>query len=148
MSWMDDRLGERKVLEEREQRIFAEAPRLHGELWKEILKQIEEAKTKGFKILMVDPDEIVLPVNPSPGPRSVNPRKLRLNLKKDHSVLVANMTGGDATFTIDLYNNEVVLKHEDKVLSVSEATILVLDRFLFPELKRLDAHKLGIWKNL
>jgi hypothetical protein len=67
MSWIDDRLSEKKTLEERSMRIYSEAPRIHGELWKEILAQIEEAKSKGFeKILMMTAGEILLPVVPAP----------------------------------------------------------------------------------
>jgi hypothetical protein len=38
------------------------------------------------------------------------------------------------------------MKHEGKTLSVPNAAIVILDRFLFPDLKRLDVNILTAWK--
>jgi hypothetical protein len=147
MSWIDDRLSEKKTLEERSMRIYSEAPRIHGELWKEILAQIEEAKSKGFeKILMMTAGEILLPVVPAPGPNSANPKKLSLQLKTDHTALVAKISGTEFALPLEVDGGQVVIKHEGKTLSVQNLAVVILDRFLFPDLKRLDVNHITAWK--
>jgi hypothetical protein len=148
MTWIDDRLSERKAEEVRRSRIFSEAPRLHGELWREIIIQIDEARKKGFgKILIPSPgSEILLPVEPAPGSHSASPRKLSLELKKDHSAIVAKIGDGDLTLPVEADSDRVVLKYEGNTLTVSNAATVVLDQFLFPELKRLDVNHLIAWK--
>lgn len=147
MSWIDERLSEKSALEARSTRIFSEAPRIHGELWKEIMAQVEEARGKGFgKILMMKPDEILLPVDPPPGRGSASPRTLSLNLKADHSAIVAKISGTELPFPLEVEGDKVVMKHEGKTLSVQNAAVVTLDRFLFPDLKRLDVNHITAWK--
>jgi hypothetical protein len=147
MSWIDDRLSEKKALEERSMRIYSEAPRIHGELWKEIVVQINEAKGKGFeKILMMQPEEILLPVNPEAGQTSAAPRTLSLHLKRDHTAITAKISGTELALPLEVESGRVVMKHEGKTLSVQNAAVVILDRFLFPDLKRLDVNHITAWK--
>jgi hypothetical protein len=149
ISWIEQRLAEREALDARERQIFTESPTIHGQLWNELTSQLQEAKKKQhFAKIMFMNGEVLLPVDPRAGQDYSEPRKLKLQLSKDRSAIVAEVTGGNATFSVDAEGQTVFLKFENKKVSIQQAAMLILDKFLFPELKRLDVNFLTAWKGL
>jgi len=131
MTWIDERARERKQLEANRQLVFSQADKVFEALWNEIDICIEWAK------------ENRLPVDTNGSPRDrlvlmtgkTERKELRLTLSKDrHSILVKG-SPAITKLMIDVCDGRIVcLKHNDKKIDPPDAAILVLDRFLFPDL--------------
>lgn len=140
MNWIDDRVAERESITRRNQLIKASAEKVFNTLWEEIEKWLAEARNKGGFLIHTNGTlyerMIFASISPPPSEPSRNPKRLTVKLTKDKSAIVAIEFGvSPVKLLLDVRPNDVVcLKHNDKQVSMSEAAILVLDPFLFPEL--------------
>ena len=131
MSWIDERLAERKALADRNRLLDEHAVSIYEAVWEEMMKVVEEAKTKGGLALFpnggLQKRHITWAV-PS------NDRTLNFTMK-DKRQIRASGTGVDLVFELDICDGGVVcLKYGVSQVSEQEAARAILDPFLFPEL--------------
>ena len=130
MSWIDERLAERKALAERNRLLDDHAVSIYTAVWDEMMKLVEEAKTKGFALFprgTLQKRHILWAV-PS------NDRTLNFTMV-DKRQICATGDGVDLLFELDICDGGVVcLKHKSTQVSEQETTRLILDPCLFPEL--------------
>jgi hypothetical protein len=131
MSWIDERLAERKALAEYNRLLDDHAVGIYTAVWNEMMTFVEEAKTKGFANLLTNGSlqnrRLILAV---PG----NDKTLSLTMT-DKRTIRANSPGKEVRFDLDICDGGIVcLKHADEQVSEQEAAKLILDPFLFPDL--------------
>ncbi len=142
MSWIDDRLAERDRRNERAELILSHAEEIFVNLWKEIKRCVEEAKSKGLHVSANgSPNEhVTLIPDPIQPPRAFGEevsrspvsKRLRVKLEKDAEITV---DGPPHKIAIDVCeDNAVCLKINGKPISLPNAARAILDPFLFPEL--------------
>jgi precorrin-2 methylase len=131
VSWIDDRIEEKRLLEEHKQVAFVKAGSLFQALWDEIARCATEAAQKGIPAAtsMAAGTHVVYLSSP---PKAGAARKeIALTLAKDRTSIVIT---GSAVKKLEIalsQGDSVCLKHDGKQISVPEAAILLLDPFLF-----------------
>jgi hypothetical protein len=131
MTWIDDCLAKRKVLEDREGTIRTFGERSYDELWDVISKFVVEAKNKGM-----------MPVHTNGSPRRriirfncvPSPRELRLDLDEGCSGISIS---GSSISRIKIgagTDNVTFLERDGEKISAQDAARLILQPFLFPDL--------------
>lgn len=145
MSWIDDRLAERKVLEERNHLLDDHAVDIYTAVWKEMMTFVEEAKTKGFSNLLpngsVQNRRIILAVHG-------NDEALSLTMSNKR-IIRASLPGKELLFDLDVCDGGIVcLKHDGEQVNEQEAARRILDPFLFPDLPAPQPRipPIEIWK--
>lgn len=132
MSWIDDRLSEQKKREEDSALIREHAESIYNDLWNEITGWLKEAKEKGIPV----------GTNGAPHRRIVwrsretggNRIELKINLEKEKGEISIS-GGGISKLLLSVCDDGVVcLKHDGAQISIHDAAIAILDRFLFPDL--------------
>jgi len=134
MSWIDERLAQRKALNERNQLLDEHAAEIYAAIWKEMMTFVEEAKSKGFTDLL-------------PNGTAQN-RRLILGNPDHNRTIMLTMTdkrvirGGSLSFELDICDGGIVcLKHDGEQVSERDAARLILDPFLFPEFSPVTSKK-------
>jgi len=137
MSWLDEKLAERKATQEKRALIQAEAVNIYQALWDEIVQITDEAKQKGFDVSRNGclQDRIVRRSVPPPlGRRTQRPLEFHLVLSQDKTLIE---TTGDCEvqFFLDLCHDGIVCLRDKlgKEVTPQRAAISILDPFLFPE---------------
>jgi hypothetical protein len=132
MTWIEERLAQRKALEERTRLIVEHTPAVYQAVWDEILRFVKDGQAAGM----------VLSTGGSARARVVECHTLgdpsatrQLTVSADDGQLVAGFGMGTVMiFRFDVCADGVVcLKHEGTRVSEREAARLILDPFLFPE---------------
>ena len=114
MSWIDDGMEESRRRRERKKLIAENAEGIFNGLWKELLRWIGEAKTKGFQ----------LETNGSAYTRVVNlsDRHLEIALDKDAEKITVRGSGVEVDVLIDVSpDNVTYLNYKGKSISLTEA---------------------------
>jgi hypothetical protein len=130
MTWIDDRMQQRREASRRATLIASEAERTYAILWEEIADCVREAEGKGIQVIM----------NGSPHERMVvlpgNPRKeLHVRLKKEKQLIAISGIEPPFELWFDLGDDNVVCLTKDGVkINPEVAAQAILDPFLFPEL--------------
>lgn len=141
MSFIDDRLAERKELERRNNLIDEHAIPIYEALWKKIAEHVKEAHEKGLPVLTngsLQNRIVRMSVDPAPHQSGRRPDEFRLVLKNDR-ISARGDRGLNLEFTLDVCPDGLVcLKAQGMEISVEEAAIRILDPFLFPDLPRLS----------
>jgi hypothetical protein len=141
MSWIDDRLADRNALRARETLIKEHAISIYEALWNKLVEHIEDAKTKSFDLFTngaLQNRKVILWKKELSGEYAKTSEELTFRL--DGKVIFARSANGlDLSFYLDVCPDGVVcLKTTgDKQISIEEASIAILDLFLFPDLPPL-----------
>jgi hypothetical protein len=138
MSWIDERVEQRRRLVERNKAVAEGAEVLFNDLWEEITAQAKEAHEK-FVAVGIDGsahEKIVWAPNVSSLAQPTNRRELKINLHKEREQISISGTEFSMILTIEVCEDGVVcLKYNGKPVLIQEAARLILDQFLFPELQ-------------
>jgi len=142
MSWIEDRLGQRKRLKEHRQIIAEGAESLFESLWQEIVGNVKEAAEKGLQVGTngAGYERIVWEsMTPRPGQRSANRKEVKITLRKEREAVSISETTPlsepyDFQITVD-DNGVVSLAFNGAKWSIQKAAQFILDRFLFPDVQ-------------
>jgi len=141
VSWIDERIEEKRRLEERKQIVLVKAGSLFAALWNEIARCVTEAAQKGIPAaISVAAGNHVVYV-PSKGGAFAR-KEITLSLPKDRtSIAIA----GSPVRKLDIDRSEgdgdgVGLKRDGKQISIPDAAVLLLDPLIFAD---LPAHDVG-----
>jgi hypothetical protein len=132
VSWIDERLEEKRLWEERKQIAFVKAGSLFEALWDEIARCATEAAQKGIPAAtsMAAGNHVVYLSSP-PTKAGVARKEITLTLAKDRtSIAIA----GSAVKKLEIalsHGDSVCLKHDGNEITVSDAAILLLDPLFF-----------------
>jgi hypothetical protein len=147
MNWLDDCSRERNRLDVHSKEIAMRGHEVFESLWRDVTRWIEEAKTKGHLLSTNGTPEsrtVKLEFKPLNAHAMLLPKVLKLNVAEDRSLISAVFpdTEGDIKLLLDICDDGVIcMKHEGKRIYPSDAAILILRRFIFPEqhgIKRED----------
>jgi hypothetical protein len=137
MTWIDDRLAQRKMLEECNELIASSAEEIYDGLWEEIARFVDEAKKKGLPVFTNGkPHERVVGLVMVPGPNEsfAMSKELRIKLLKGERCIKAHGPKVDIRLSLDVCRDNVVcLKYGENEIRTDAAAKLILDKFLFPE---------------
>jgi hypothetical protein len=137
MSWIDERLAESGETERVNQLIAEGAEKVYEDLWKEVMGFAEEAKTKGFMIRPNDsPHERLLRLFRDPhDQRLERAEELRLGLAPDKKTITGSTRTAQFRFDLDVCDGGIIcLKIDGGRISMRDAAIKIVDRWLFPSL--------------
>ena len=138
MSWIDERVQQRRRLAERNKAVAEGAEVLFNDLWEEITAQAKEAHEK-FVAVGIDGsahEKIVWAPNVSSLAQPTNRRELKINLRKEVEQISVSGTEFSMNLSVAVGEDGVVcLKHNGEPVLIQEAARLILDQFLFPELQ-------------
>ena len=134
MSWITDRIAERKAAQDRKALIFSEGENVFAALWVAILALTKEATANGFPVH----------TNGSPHARAVAytppgdfQRQLEISLHREEGEIIAQGPDGNIKLLLDVGTDGVVgLKTTGPWLSLEQAAREILDPFLFPDLAK------------
>lgn len=138
MSWIDERVEQRRRLTERNKAVAEGAEVLFHDLWEEIAAQTKEAHDKFVQVGTNGSayERIVWTPNVPSLAQPTNRRELRINLHKEREEISISATEFSLNLSIDVCEDGVIcLKHNGKRVLIQEAARLILDQFLFPELQ-------------
>ena len=138
MTWIDDRLEERRKLEHRQQTLQAFGFEAFSDLWSKVAADIAEARQKGIQVSTDGgPNERIvrLAAKIEPGEDYATPKELTLSLGDDLRIKIRGAT--ISSLELGTTPEDVVcLIHNGKEISAEDAARLILDPFLFPELDK------------
>lgn len=135
MSWIEERLSQRKEATRNSRMIADSAPKLYESLWACISSLIGEAKANGFPLEtngFAYERTVFMTMHPS---TQKQPPKLEIALQPDNKKL--NITGIKKPFSLSLAicdDGVVCFADGDKGLSIEETARRILEPFLFPEI--------------
>ena len=139
MSWIDERVEQRRRLAERNKALAEGAEVLFNNLWEEITAQAKEAQEKSVAVGTTNGsvhERLVWAPNVSSLAQPTNRRELKISLRKEREQIAVSGTEFSMILSIDVGEDGVVcLKHNGKPVLIQEAARLILDQFLFPELQ-------------
>jgi len=139
MSWIDERVEQRRRLAERNKALAEGAEVLFNNLWEEITAQAKEAQEKSVAVGTSNGsahERIVWAPNVSSLAQPTNRRELKISLRKEREQIAVSGTEFSMILSIDVGEDGVVcLKHNGTPVLIQEAARLILDQFLFPELQ-------------
>ena len=135
MSWIDDDLDKLKKLRLRNNTVKNGAEGIFNDLWDGIVDLTKEATTKGlFVKTNGSPYERV--VWASPCPNFQDKGELKITLHREREEISACGPDESIVLSIDMCDDGVVcLKYKGKRVRIEEASRLILEPFLFPELQ-------------
>ena len=139
MSWIDERVEQRRRLTERNKAVAEGAEVLFKDLWEEITAQAKEAQEKSVAVGTSNGsahERIVWAPNVASLAQPTNRRELKISLSKEREQISVSGTEFSMILSIEVGEDGVVcLKHNGKPVLIQEAARLILDQFLFPELQ-------------
>ena len=137
MSWLDERMAESEAVRDKIRLISEQAETVYENLWREVKEISDEARTKGFTIKRNgSPYQRIMRLFRDPqDQRSQNAEELGLALAPDKKTITATTPHTQFCFTLDTCDGGIVcLTIQGVKISVRDAAIRVVDRWLFPEL--------------
>ena len=142
MSWIGDRREEQRQARQRADLIAPSIDRFFGELWETIKVSIKDANARGFEVSTNGTAwerKVILSRSSSlPGQPLREPETLTINVLKEKFLIVVSGPQINMQFQVDLCEDNVIcLKQNGEQVSLPDATIRILDPFLFPDLPRL-----------
>jgi hypothetical protein len=146
VTWLDDRLEQRKTLQEREFDISTHADRVYTYLWAEIKKCADEAAQKGINITTngAHPEHVLFysdgPIGLSRHPsfrQDIPSRQLKITLAPDKHTIATSGSSVSLRFVLDVRDGGVCLTLDNKQILYSDAAVAIIDAFVFQELSRL-----------
>ena len=138
MSWIDERVEQRRRLVERNKAVAEGAEVLFNDLWQEITAQAKEAQEKSVAVGTDGSahERIVWAPNVASLAQPMNRRELKISLRKEIEQISVSGTEFSMNLSVAVGEDGVVcLKHNGKPVLIQEAARLILDQFLFPELQ-------------
>ena len=148
MTWIDDRLAERQKRDEHEQLIADHAETIFNDLWAEIKRSVDEAKSKQIPVYtngatyervvllsVIGPTRHAQVFGEQVSQQQSPPKRLHIKLAKDNSGII--ISGPPEKLYFDVSEDNVVcLKCDKNQISIHDAARAILDPFLFPELNQ------------
>jgi hypothetical protein len=133
MTWLEDRMAERKKRAERHTLISHEGSRLFLNLSSEIQSVAEEANRHRFDIA-IEPSSV--PYEYKIRMDATKGRAIELQIKFDPEgeKVTAVGRGVNISFKVDVRDGTGYLKQDGKELSPADAAKAILDPLLFPDL--------------
>jgi hypothetical protein len=129
VSWIDERLEEKRLWEEHKQIAFVKAGSLFQALWDEIARCATEAAQKGIPAATsTSAGNHLVYLPPKAG---VARKEIALTLAKDRTSIAIT---GSAVKKLEIalsQGDSVCLKYDGKQISVPDAAILLLDPLFF-----------------
>ena len=138
MSWIDERVQQRRRLAERNKAVAEAAEVLFNDLWQEITAQAKEAQEKSVAVGTDGSahERIVWAPNVASLAQPMNRRELKISLRKEIEQISVSGTEFSMNLSVAVGEDGVVcLKHNGEPVLIQEAARLILDQFLFPELQ-------------
>jgi hypothetical protein len=136
MSWIDERVQQRRRLAERNKAVAEAAEVLFNDLWEEITAQAKEAQEKSVAVGTDGSahERIVWAPNVASLAQPMNRRELKISLRKEIEQISVSGTEFSMNLSVAIREDGVVcLKHNGEPVLIQEAARLILDQFLFPE---------------
>ncbi|SPE34140.1 hypothetical protein SBA2_860010 [Acidobacteriia bacterium SbA2] len=136
MSWIDERVQQRRRLAERNKAVAEAAEVLFNDLWVEITAQAKEAQEKSVAVGTDGSahERIVWAPNVASLAQPMNRRELKISLRKEVEQISVSGTEFSMNLSVTVGEDGVVcLKHNGEPVLIQEAARLILDQFLFPE---------------
>ena len=136
MSWIDERVQQRRRLAERNKAVAEAAEVLFNDLWQEITAQAKEAQEKSVAVGTDGSahERIVWAPNVASLAQPMNRRELKISLRKEIEQISVSGTEFSMNLSVAVGEDGVVcLKHNGTPVLIQEAARLILDQFLFPE---------------
>ena len=136
MSWIDERVEQRRRLAERNKAVAEAAEVLFNDLWQEITAQAKEAQEKSVAVGTDGSahERIVWAPNVASLAQPMNRRELKISLRKEIEQISVSGTEFSMNLSVAVGEDGVVcLKHNGEPVLIQEAARLILDQFLFPE---------------
>ncbi|MGD0129169.1 MAG: hypothetical protein ABSF46_27910 [Terriglobia bacterium] len=136
MSWIDERVQQRRRLAERNKAVAEAAEVLFNDLWQEITAQAKEAQEKSVAVGTDGSahERIVWAPNVASLAQPMNRRELKISLRKEIEQISVSGTEFSMNLSVAVGEDGVVcLKHNGEPVLIQEAARLILDQFLFPE---------------
>ena len=137
MSWIDERVEQRRRLAERNKAVGEGAEVLYRDLWEEITAQTKEAQEKSVAVGTNNGsahERIVWAPNVASLAQPMNRRELKISLRKEIEQISVSGTEFSMNLSVAVGEDGVVcLKHNGEPVLIQEAARLILDQFLFPE---------------
>jgi hypothetical protein len=132
MSWIEDRLKERKTESDRIAKIAPYTEIMYGNLWNEVIRCVTEAQSAGFRLFTNETTfERILRLTKLP---SGNLKELIITLNRQQRTILVVAPSRRVEFGMDLCPDGVVcLQHDGKEIMIPDAAKLILDPFFFPE---------------
>ena|ERR1700683_308792 len=132
MSWIDDRLTQRRRRGNRDSLIASNAEKIYNELWHEVNGWIEAAQEKGIDLIPNgSPYERTITL---PDPPHSEPRVLTLSLNKAAQLISVSGLKSNFQLKFDVCaDNRVCLKRGESEILLHDAAQQILDPFIFPE---------------
>lgn len=141
MSWIGDRLEEQKQVRQRADLIAPSLGTLFHELWEEIKVSVNDAKARGIEVSTNGTTwerKVILSRAPLPGQSSREPDTLTIRVLKEKFVIAISGPQVNIEFQVDVCEDGVIcLKQGKEQVSIPDATVRILDPFLFPDLPHL-----------
>ena len=138
MSWIEDRLRERRERERKNQIIAKGCEPLFNDLWDEIVTLCREAESKGIRVTTNgSPFEREVWISDSllAGGGAPTKRGVKILLDKKNKTITARRDQKEVGFSIDTRTDGVLcLKYDSKEVGIQKAAEMILDPFFFPEL--------------
>lgn len=139
MSFIDDGIEQRKTISERKYLIDLHASKIYEELWSKITGYINEANQKGFYLYTngsLHDRTVGLRTPPVGRALSKEERVFKLTLSGEQiSAKESTNKGVSCTLRLDVCPDGIVcLKMSESQVSVDDAAIMILKKFIFPEL--------------
>lgn len=132
MSWIEDRLAQRRQRRSRDSLIASNAEKIYNDLWREVFGLVEVAQDRGIDLIPNgSPYERTVTL---PDPPNAEPRVLTISLNK--AVQLISVSGLKSNFNLQFdvcSDNRVCLKHGDAEVLLDDAARQILDPFIFPE---------------
>lgn len=140
MSWIDERLQQRREIFLRNTQIEHDSERIFNDIWDAIIPFVEEAALKGINVS----------TNGTPFERTVSlsvvtetltrrtaslPKVATIKLEKEKHVITVVGTQPNIELAIDICSDGVVcVKYQGRRVLIGGIAAYILDRFLFPDL--------------
>ncbi|MFI5115960.1 MAG: hypothetical protein ACHP8B_04605 [Terriglobales bacterium] len=141
MSWIGGRLDERRQARQRADLIAPSLGKVFSDLWEEIKVSVNDAKARGIDISTNGTTwerKVILSRSPLPGESSREPDTLIIRVLKEKFVIAISGPQVNTEFQVDVCEDNVIcLKQGGEQVGIHDATVRILDPFLFPDLPRL-----------
>jgi hypothetical protein len=137
MSWIDERIAERKALNARRKAIKEGAPAIYQALWDYIVDLLkEEAAASLGASSNGSPEDRVVSI-PMTNPKGGDRPELHIRLSRREPQITVSGPGINLTFKFERFEDDLVsLEIGDSKISIEDAARKILDPFLFPDLPR------------
>jgi hypothetical protein len=136
MGWIEERIEQRRVLNERNKAVKDGAESIFCDLWNEIADLTKQAQSKGLEVKTNGSSFERIVLTPPYHGYDKDQNKLIITLDKTKEKIAVSGPFQSLELAIDVREDGVVcLKYDGKKLLIDKAARMILDPFLFPDLQ-------------